>query len=69
MSVKTGRNLTPAEVEEVLAALENMIACTARARFPEDDDQWEFVNIRNSAREVYSRSVRTIDGFDPNEEA
>jgi len=68
MSVKTGRNLTPAEVEDVLAALENMIAWTTRVRLPTEDDQWDFVNIRDSAHVVYSRSIRTIDGFDPNEE-
>jgi len=64
-----GRNLTPAEVEEVLDALENLIAWTARVRLPEDDDQWDFVNIRNSAHALWLRSVRIIDGFDPNEEA
>ena len=62
MSVKTGRNLNPAEVEEVLAALENMIAWTARVRLPTEDDQWDFINMRDSAHVVYSRSVRTIDG-------
>jgi len=57
-----GRNLNPAEVEEVLDALENLIAWTARVRLPEDDDQWDFVNVRNSAHEVWARSVRIIDG-------
>lgn len=69
MSVKTGRNLTPAEVEEVLDTLENLIAWTARVDLPEEDDQWDFINIRNHAHVVWLRSVRTIDGFDPNEEA
>jgi len=69
MSVKTGRNLTPAEVEDVLGALENLVVCAARARLPDDDYQWDFVNARNHAHVVWLRSVRTIDGFDPNEEA
>ena len=58
----TGRNLTPAEVQEVLDVLENMIAWTARIRQPTEQEQMSFVNIREKARAVWAMSVQTIDG-------
>jgi len=60
----TGRNLTPDEVEDVLDALENMIAWTARVRQPTEQDQLDFIDIREKAHEVYRTSVAVIDGVE-----
>jgi len=57
-----GRNLTPDEVEDVLDALENMIAWTARVRQPTESGQMEFIYVRAEAQEVYRKSVQIIDG-------
>lgn len=58
----SGRNLTPDEVEAVLDVLENMIAWTARVRQPTEQDQLDFIDIREKAHEVYRTSVGIIDG-------
>ena len=60
----SGRNLTIDEVEAVLDALENMIAWTARVRQPTEQDQLDFIDIREKAHEVYRTSVAVIDGVE-----
>lgn len=60
----SGRNLTPDEVEAVLDVLENMIAWTARVRLPTEQDQFNFIDIRDEAYAVYRKSIAIIDGID-----
>jgi hypothetical protein len=64
----TGRNLTPDEVEQVLDVLENMIAWTARVRQPSEQEQLDFIDIRENAHEVYRTSVAIIDGEEAEDE-
>lgn len=62
---RTPRNLTPDEVDTLLGALENLIAITSmvtREGFVNPENHKIFLQHRNMAGLVWSKSVRTIDG-------
>lgn len=68
----TPRNLTPGEVETLLDALENLIDITfmvTREGFVNPENHKIFLQHRNMAGLVWSRSVATIGGGDDSYDA